>query len=175
MATNLSFSTIILTTAISCRIPNVRQLTLDKDGNIVVIYRTTYGLFDVLNPESLELTTVKLLPENGIDGFPRLVTVNAEGEVLVLSISENATNIYQYEGGNSFRILASIPERHEQQSVVAHLLQLPDGHFLLNDSEMGLRRFSPTGELVRRFTKGDFKWQQLPSPLSWFCIFPSPG
>ncbi|MCB9292572.1 MAG: hypothetical protein H6559_05510 [Lewinellaceae bacterium] len=135
---------------------NIRKLDLDKDGRLVITYRTTYGLFDILDPETLEVETVKLLPENGIDGFPRLVTVNSRGEILVVSISPSASNIYQYLSGNQFRQVASIQEKHHQPSVAVHLVQLPDGDFLLNDSEMGLRHISASGQLIKRFGPGDF-------------------
>jgi len=136
---------------------NIRKLNLDKDGNIVITYRTTYGLFDILNPETLELTTVKLLPENGIEGFPRLVTVNPEGKILVLAISKTATTVYEYVGGNQFRQAVSIAESHQEPSVAVHLIQFPNGDFLLNDSEMGLRHISASGRLDKRFGIEDFQ------------------
>ncbi|MCB0559571.1 MAG: hypothetical protein H6573_28790 [Lewinellaceae bacterium] len=136
---------------------NIRSLDLDKDGRLVITYRTTYGLFDLLDPETLELTTVKLLPEYGIEGIPRLVMVNPEGEILVLSISETASNIYQYIGENQFRQVISIAERHQQLSVAVHLIQFPNGDFLLNDSEMGLRHISGSGQLDKHFGIGDFQ------------------
>ncbi len=135
---------------------NIRKLDLDKEGRIVITYRTTYGLFDLLDPETLELTTVKLLPEYGIEGFPRLVMVNPGGEILVLAISETASNIYQYIGDNQFRQVISIKEKHLQPSVAVHLIQFPNGDFLLNDSEMGLRHISGSGKLVKRFGIEDF-------------------
>ncbi|MCB0548579.1 MAG: hypothetical protein KDD19_13445 [Phaeodactylibacter sp.] len=135
---------------------NIRKLDLDKDGRLVITYRTTYGLFDILDPETLELTTVKLLPEYGIEGFPRLVMVNPQGEILVLSISETATSVYQYIGDNQFQPVISIKEKHQQPSVAVHLIQLPNGDFLLNDSEMGLRHISGSGKLVKRFGIEDF-------------------
>lgn len=140
---------------------NIRHLWLDKEGNIVIAYRTTYGLFDILNPETLELTTVKLLPEYGVEGLPRLVMATPEGEILVLAISEKATTIYQYMGGNAFRPAASIPERHSQASVAVHLIQLPGGDFLLNDSEMGLRHISASGQLLKRFGIEDFQCREF--------------
>ncbi|MCB0595661.1 MAG: hypothetical protein H6557_03435 [Lewinellaceae bacterium] len=140
---------------------NIRKLDLDKDGRLVITYRTTYGLFDILDPETLELSTVKLLPEYGIDGFPRLVYVNPEGEILVFSISEEASSIYQYIGNNQFRKVVRIPETHQEPSVAVHLIQLPNGDFLLNDSEMGLRFISASGELVKRFSPRDFIGKDL--------------
>lgn len=135
---------------------NIRKLDLDKNGRLVITYRTTYGLFDILDPETLELTTVKLLPEYGIEGLPRLVTVNQRGEILVLAISEEASNIYRYTGDNQFQLVASIPEQHLQLSVTVHLIQFPNGDFLLNDSETGLRHISSSGSLVKRFGIEDF-------------------
>ncbi len=136
---------------------NIRQLQKDKDGNIVITYQTNFALFDILNPETLELETVSLMPEFGIDGLVRNVAVNARGEILVLTISKAATNIYRYTGDNHFQKLASVAEQHREQSVAAHLLPLQDGSFLLNDSEMGMRLFSARGEMLKRFSPEDFQ------------------
>lgn len=134
---------------------NIRRLKLDKKGNIVITYRSTYGLFDILNPETLQRKTVNLLPESGIDGFPRLVTVNSKGEILIVSISERATNIYRYLDGNRFVKITSIDEHHHEKSVVVHLVQLQNGQFLINDSEKGLRLLSADGRLLHLFKSED--------------------
>lgn len=130
---------------------NIRNLQLDKNGNIVVTFRSNFGLFDILKPETLERQTVSLLPEFGIDGLPRLVTVNPRGDILIVAISDQATNIYRHIQDNQFELLASVKENHKERSVAVHLLQLPGGEFLMNDSEKGLRLFSGKGQLLRRF------------------------
>ncbi|MCB9273194.1 MAG: hypothetical protein H6564_04090 [Lewinellaceae bacterium] len=136
---------------------NIRNLALDKHGNIVITFRSNYGLFDILNPETLEHQTVSLFPEYGINGLPRLITVNAKGDILIVAIAEKATHIYRYLKDNEFELVVSINEEHKEKSVVMHLLELDNGQFLINDSEMGLRLFAPDGKLLRLYNSADFE------------------
>lgn len=136
---------------------NINKLQLEKNGYIVISYKGNSMLFDILIPETLEVRPVSLLPEFGIEGLPRLVTVNAQGEILVVAIDSKNTNIYRYINGNQFEKLASIQEQHRVKSVTVHLLQLDEQRFMLNDSEKGLRIYDAKRNTLKVFERADIE------------------
>ncbi len=138
---------------------NVESLAKDADGKLVILYRSNKLFFDLLDPDSYTCRQVRLYPEDGIKGFVRQIHVTREGKILILSIHDDGTHLYQYTGaaeGLPFRLLFRMPEIHSSVSPSIDLVQLPDSTFLINDSELGLRLFSPEGALIKAFRTGDF-------------------
>lgn len=133
--------------------PDVRSLHLDTEGKIVLLYFNNYALFERLDPSTLEVETVEILPDkdNGVAGRPRMITVNSQGEILVLSEYDGVVHIYRYEGGGRFDRLAEIRDGRIGRQTPIHFLQLHDGRFVISDDENGLRLFSPSGALLHQF------------------------
>jgi ligand-binding sensor domain-containing protein/two-component sensor histidine kinase len=134
----------------------IDKLYLNKDRNLVIVYRTTLGMFEILNPVTFERTTVSLLPQHGIKGIPRVITTNPKGEVIILTQSSQVTNIYKHLEGNTFQLLTSIQEKRKQQSNSIKMLPLQNGQYLISDSERGLRYYSSNGELLHLFDLNEF-------------------
>jgi ligand-binding sensor domain-containing protein/two-component sensor histidine kinase len=150
---------------------NISKLQLEKNGHIVITYKSNSILFDILIPETMEVRPVSLLPEFGIEGLPRLVTVNAHGEILVVSIDSKHTNIYRYIQGNQFEKLVSIPEQHRVKSVTVHLIQLDAQRFMLNDSEKGLRIYDAKNKSLQVFERTDIEGMDNSAPYPGTAYF----
>ena len=134
---------------------NIRQLALNGRGEIVILYKSSYALFQLLDYTTHDITTVRLLPEYGIDGQPRKIAVDRAGNITALSISNTAYNLYRYEGGQAFTQLFSIPKAPSADITQIDLLPLRDGSFVINDSYHGFRHFSADGALLRAYSNNE--------------------
>ena len=135
---------------------NIRKLLPTASGQIAIVYRSSYALFDIFDPMTHQREAVQLLPETGVKGIPRTIVANKDGEIFALSIADQSTNIYRYQGEGQFELLFSIPEQHEQTSTNIKMLALADGSFLIRDGEKGTRHFSNEGHLLRALQVTDF-------------------
>jgi signal transduction histidine kinase/ligand-binding sensor domain-containing protein len=140
---------------------NIQKLFIEQNGRIVIIYNSTVGSFDLLDPRSMEVHTVRLLPEFGIEGLPRLITVNNQGEILIVTFSKEHTRIYRYHQEHRFEELARIPEQRQGKIATVHLIQLSPRRFLLNDSEKGLRIYDAATETLQFFERADFECLEM--------------
>lgn len=136
---------------------NIRELSLDREGRLVITFYSSYALFDLLDPSTHERTTVRLLPDNDIHGTPRDIAVDPNGNIYAISLSNTHFSIYAYEDGQKFAELFQIPVQKEEHIPHLSLLPLRDGTFLLNDSHDGLRHFSAKGHLLTHIQKEDLE------------------
>lgn len=136
---------------------NIRELSLDREGRLVITFYSSYALFDLLDPSTHERTTVRLLPDNDIHGTPRDIAVDPNGNIYAISLSNTHFSIYAYEDGQKFAELFQIPVHQEEHIPHLSLLPLRDGTFLLNDSHNGLRHFSAKGHLLTHIQKEDLE------------------
>lgn len=137
---------------------SVQRIEKDQYGNLVLLYQNNKVFFDLFNPKTNEFRKVRLTLEDGIIGFVRTIYVNPQGLIYVLSVHEDGTHLYRYIPGeeNYLRLLFRIPEVHASVSASIDMVQLPDGSFLINDEELGLRLFSGDGALLKSFETEDF-------------------
>jgi signal transduction histidine kinase/ligand-binding sensor domain-containing protein len=150
---------------------NIQKLFLEQNGRIVIIYNSTVGSFDLLDPQSMEVQNVRLLPEFGIEGLPRLITVNNRGEILIVTFSKGYTHIYRYQQEQRFQELARIPEQRGAKIATVHLIQLGPRRFLLNDSEKGLRVYDAVAETLQVFKRADFECMEPSVPYPGTAYF----
>ena len=135
---------------------NIRELLPMADDRLAVVYRSSYALFDIFDPMTHQREAVQLLPKTGVEGIPRTIVSNRAGEIFALSIADQSTNVYRYQGEGQFELLFSIPEQHEQTSTNIKMLALADGSFLIHDGEKGTRHFSGEGYLLKALQSADF-------------------
>ena len=133
----------------------LRKLFLDSSGNIVIVYASTYALFEILNPNTFETETINLLPQYGIKGIPRMIKVNAAGEILILTLTNSHTNIYKYLGDNQFQLQVSVRDKRKRQIASIDFIQLHNNHFLITDTEQGLRFVTPDSRILHHFSSLD--------------------
>lgn len=141
---------------------NVRELAIAAGGKLVITYNSGYALFDLLDPNTYERTTVTLLPDNDIQGIPRDIAVSKAGQVYAIALSKTHFRLYAYQDSQQFLEVFNIPVEAETRPAHVSLLPLQDGTFLLNDSNNGLRHFAPSGALLRQIQPEELKGQQEP-------------
>ena len=135
---------------------NIKRLEEDVDGDIVIIYENILHFFDLLNPQTHKYVKVNLRFDDLI-GRVRDIHVNNKGEVLILTISENKSRIYQYQKEEDKLIeLVAIEEKHKNQSQEVQFIQLISEMFFINDEELGLRYVDPKGNIIKSFDREDF-------------------
>jgi streptogramin lyase/two-component sensor histidine kinase len=134
---------------------NIRELSLDHKGRLVITFYSSYALFDLLHPSTHERTTVRLLPDNDIQGTPRDIAVDAYGNIFAIALSNTHFSVYAYENAQAFTELFQIPNQHKEYIPHLSLLPLRDGTFLLNDSQNGLRHFNARGQLLKHIQRED--------------------
>lgn len=136
---------------------NIDQLEINQQGNLVLVYHNNLFFFDILNPRTHEVTRVDLLPENGLKGIVRQVSVSATGEIFVLASNSEGIYLHQYaEATGHFELLFQIAERRSRQTSFIKILSLQNGSYLLNDGEKGLRLLNENGTVLKNFTAQDF-------------------
>jgi streptogramin lyase len=135
----------------------IKNLYLDQKGRLVIVYASTYGMFEILDPITFERETINILPENGVTGIPRMIKVNNEGEILILTHSVDATKIYQYLGDNNFQLLTTVQERREKQSSSINFIQLLNKQYLISDNTLGLRYVAKDGQVLYHFDAADME------------------
>ncbi len=136
---------------------NIKDLFLDKDGNIIIVYHNRIRFFDILNPRTHQVTKIDVThPESGIKGLVRQIITNNKKEILFVTTGMDGTYLFRFEGENGFNRLFFIPENRDRQSVTASLLELSNNTYLLYDTEKGLRLIKNSGSLVKTFAKEDF-------------------
>lgn len=136
---------------------NIKDLSLDKNGNIIIVYHNRIRFFDILDPRTHQVAKIDVThPESGIKGLVRQITTNNKKEVLLVTTGIDGTYLFRYEGEDSFKRLFFIPESRERQSITANLLELSNNTYLLYDNEKGLRLIKNSGSLVKTFAKEDF-------------------
>lgn len=155
---------------------NVERLEKDAEGNLVVFYQNNKVFFDILNPRTNELQKVRLSLEDGIKGFVRTIYVSRAGRIYLLSVHEDGTHVYQCSPleEEHLELLFRIPEIHSSVTPAIDLVELNDGSFLINDSELGLRLFTRNGALLKSFQRYDFDLpatiQRYPAPAQFMHI-----
>ena len=137
---------------------SVERLALDDSGNLVIFYTNNKVFFDILDPRTNEFRKVRLSLEDGIKGFVRTIHVDGNGLIFLLSIHEDGTHVYRCRpyAEPHLELLFRIPEVHSSVMPYIDLAHLDSGSFLVNDSELGLRLFSPNGALLKAFNPEDF-------------------
>lgn len=128
---------------------NIRELSLDNEGRLLVIFNSSYAVFDLIHPVTHHRETIRLLPDNGIQGTPRDIATDRYGNIFAITLSDRNFSVYSHEGGQDFSELFQIPIKHGEHIPHLSLLPLVDGTFLLNDSKNGLRHFSHEGHLLK--------------------------
>lgn len=138
---------------------SVQEIAKDEQGNLVLFYQNNKVSFDILNPRTNEFRKISLSLEDGIRGFVRSIHVNRTGQIFVLSIHDDGTHLYRCHSQREdhLEFLFRIPEVHSSVSPSIDMVQLSDGSFLINDSELGLRLFSVDGALLKSFDIEDFE------------------
>lgn len=139
----------------------IDKLLQTKNGKIVIVYHNNVSSFDLLDPLTHKVTKVSTGPEKGVLGIVRQVTVDKDGEILVLTIGKDGTYLHRYVGQGQFRLVFHIKETHAKQTASAAVLHLSMGNYLLNDSEKGLRLLNNKGEVLHSHKAEDFS-----SPIS---------
>ncbi len=136
---------------------NIEDLSEDRYGNIIIEYSTT-AFFDIFTPHNGNLKKVMLFPETGISNLPRKIHVDRRGEVYAIAANDHHTTVYEYtyEEEMPFRELFSVSRNGSGDPFSIELLHTENGFFFINDSEMGLYLFDPSGELMRTFEPEDF-------------------
>lgn len=136
---------------------NIKNLSLDKNGNIIIVYHNRIRFFDILNPRTHQVEKIDVThPESGIKGLVRQITINHKKEILLVTTGIDGTYLFRYEGEDGFNRLFFIPESRERQSITANLLELSNNTYLLYDTEKGLRLIKNSGSTVKPFTREDF-------------------
>jgi streptogramin lyase/two-component sensor histidine kinase len=133
---------------------NIRELSLDHQGRIIVTFNSSYALFDLLHPITHHRETVRLLPDNGIQGTPRDISTDRHGNIFAIALSNTHFSVYAYKSGQDFSELFQIPIKDGERIPHLSLAPLQDGTFLLNDSKNGLRHFSADGQLLKQIGPG---------------------
>lgn len=137
---------------------NIERLLKAKNDQLVIVYRNNYTYFDILNPGNHSITKVNLLPEYGIRGIVRQITIGRNGAILVLTSGVEGVYLHQYVmAQRRFQLLFQIKEHREKRTNTAQILQLKSGNYLLNDSEDGMRLVDRKGKVLRVFQEHDFK------------------
>jgi ligand-binding sensor domain-containing protein/anti-sigma regulatory factor (Ser/Thr protein kinase) len=136
----------------------------DKWGNLVLTYSTNSGIIDLLDPKSMEVKKIELLPEFGIRGLTRQIKVSKDGEIYILTLSRNtqdSLHLFTYrpeDGERPFRPVFSVAQKERTSSTAQfQVLPLIDGSFLIGNSEKGIRIFNPKGDLLHEFESTDFE------------------
>jgi ligand-binding sensor domain-containing protein/two-component sensor histidine kinase len=140
---------------------DIQSLSADKAGNLIVIFNNNPACFDIFNPWTHENTQVEL-HKKGVKGFARNIYVSRSGEIFVLSVADDHTNLYKFTEKRDFKLLFSIEERHQSKSPFIDLLQTSDGSFFINDSEKGLRLLDTSGTVLQHFLNHNFDSLQNP-------------
>jgi signal transduction histidine kinase len=135
----------------------IDQLLPAKNGHIAIVYHTKLSFFDLLDPTTHQVKKVNTLPETGIMGIVRQITVNKDSAVLVLTIGSEGTYLYRYQDNGHFKPVFQIKEKHNSTTAAAQILHLQNGQYLLNDSEKGLRLLDARGNVLKRYRAQDFK------------------
>ncbi len=148
---------------------DVGRLFLDKHGNLVITYQNVPYLFDILNPHDQRSFQVNVLEEIGKEGHPRALHVSREGEIFLLSSTEeHGVFLYHYDSKtNEFQLVFQHKELQDLGATF-NFVQLADSTFLLNDNNNGLRHFSREGALLNQLTEevlGSFP-QPVPYPAT---------
>lgn len=152
---------------------NIKDLSLDKDGNIIIIYYNRIRFFDLLDPRTHKVTKVDVThPESGIKGLVRQITTNKKKEILLLTTGLEGTYLFRYEGENNFKRLFFIPEKREKQSINASILELDPNTYLLYDDEKGLRLIKSAGQVLKTFGVADFLNDKNDKETSEFLLGP---
>lgn len=129
---------------------NIGRLGEDERGNIVVIYQNFSGFFDLLDPVTLEVTRVDLLPQKGIEGHPRDIAIGRDGKVYVTSIVQDGFTYLYRLVGTEFRKVWQIDDGWKSVAASVQTCPLATGLFLLYDTEHGMRLVDEYGQLIRQ-------------------------
>lgn len=126
----------------------IERIHEDAGGNLVIVYENFYGYFDILNPRTFEITKVELLPSQGIEGHPRVITTDALGRIFVVTIDlKSGTRLYEMIETGFVEVFHQA-DVWETTHASVHLVAMRNGRFLLYDVEHGMRFYSATGELL---------------------------
>ena len=140
----------------------VEKILEDKYGNLVLVYEKISQSFDLLNPDTYELTPISLGLKQNLRGIPRDILVSNNGEVLVLTKIDDTLRLYQLNTEKqTFELVFDHKENSNIFSAVIHCIQLKNGDFLMNDDKYGLRRFrlkqGTTNVEVENYEKSQFQ------------------
>lgn len=134
----------------------IDKIQITKQGKLLLTYHNNLTFFDLLDPRTHQLTKVNTGAEKGILGTVRQITVNPDGDILVLTVGNKGTYLHRYLDNGQFKVVFQIEESRDKQTSTTHILQLPDGNYLINDNEKGLRTVSPKGEVLYSYQPSDF-------------------
>lgn len=135
---------------------NIRDIYRLNDGRLLIVYQNNLGRFELFDPETHQRETVKLIPETGVSGIPRRFNIGSDGTIQVLTLSKEKLQLFKYVGGGRFENIFTVFETYGESSLVtAHFIQLRTGHFLINDTEKGLRLYTADGRLKKAYSDVD--------------------
>ncbi len=134
----------------------VYRVLATNDGKLVV--QNSFRTVDILDPNSRQLITIDIRKKTNPPADIRAVHQNATGEVFFITENNEGYALLQYSSGN-FTKVWEVKERRPTNPLMTdilsfrfHLINEPDGSFLLHDRENGLLHLSAGGKSLRRFS-----------------------
>lgn len=127
----------------------IEQIRRDAEGQFAIFYNDSKDYFDRFDPEKFTTEKVELTEKNGVEGFPRVLTMDYRGRIFSLSISRDETIIYRFTP-EGFKVVSRLQEKRKSVATPATLKVLKNGEFLLFDGTFGLRYLNENGQLLRR-------------------------
>lgn len=151
----------------------VRDLGMAQNGEIVIFYEDLYSSFDFIDPLTFSIRKIEVTLE--VEGQPRLLYVDAQGDIFAVAIGENFMTLSQFNfATNHFEERFRASEHWNDNYPDIQMLRLHDGRFLVYDQEHGFRLFTPEGAMVKRFDPYENGLDSLASwPAQLSCFYQS--
>lgn len=129
---------------------SIKGVARGNDGRLVLTF-DYYGFFDLFDPRDFSVEQIRLVPGNGIKGYPRAVSTDNLGRTFVVSIGQEGTYLYEHTG-QGFKVVYHQPDDVWLSfAPQVELLPLSNGQFLLYDEQYGIRHLSASGEVLYTF------------------------
>ncbi|MCB0376568.1 MAG: hypothetical protein KDD04_11660, partial [Sinomicrobium sp.] len=139
---------------------NIRQLSTDRNGNLLILYENTTWVFNIFDPLTYELRKVNIDVPSGVKGLIRSIEVDQQGETFVISEIGDSTWLFRFDGDSTFQPVFSLLQRHRvQQNYQVVVRHLSNGDFLINDSVIGLQLLDRNGKVKKYFLAKDLDKQ----------------
>jgi len=138
----------------------IRRLELIQNNKILLLYENISHYFDILDPLTLEHRKVRLLPEDGIKGFPRKIYITPQGRINILTVNQQGMRLYEFDpqaARDSFQLKFELEEPRSVGTPLVNIARMPDCNYLVNEREKGLRMISPEGKVIQRFERQHFE------------------
>ncbi len=148
---------------------NIEQLFVDGNGKIVIQYANNIRFLDRIDPSTFRLEKIDLLPSRNFKGLLAGVRKSCGGSILFASLNTTGTYVYRLSSDAELEPVFELQEQRKSPLPELQYLELPNGDFLLNDSQKGLRLFSAGGRLKRIFQPEDFPEAARPE------VYPAPA